>query len=151
MGVIGGSLGLILSLILFVLVTGHGLCHAGEPGKPVRSTAEAVGTAGGPTLTNQISLAVKLRPLQAEAPATVDRPATRPASGNPTLAKPKRAARHSIFDVFTSNEPNLELKGFQAGYGQAYDPESVSLRLRRRNGGTLEEPRYVFIKTCMKF
>lgn len=138
--------------MLFVLAGGYCPCHAGEPVKPVRSPAEAVGaTAGKSALTNQISLAVKLRPLPVETPSLVHQPAAPPTSPQPTLAKAKPGAHGSIFDIFTCNEPNLELKGFQAGYGQAYDAESVSLSLRRRNGGMLEEPRYVFIKTCMKF
>lgn len=67
------------------------------------------------------------------------------------LTERRRPQSGSIFNLFSGDAPNLALKGFEAGYGQAYDPESVSLSLRRRNGATLEEPRYVFIKTCMKF
>jgi hypothetical protein len=120
--------------------------------KPVQSPADAVGTRSGrPPLTNQLCLAVTLRPLHSESAPVIANAEPRPANPKATLSGPKRAPSGSIFNLFTSNEPNLAIKGFEAGYGQAYDPESVSLSLRRRNGGTLEEPRYVFIKTCMKF
>jgi hypothetical protein len=135
-----------------VLALGPHLCNAGDPVKPVQSPADAVGAkAGAPAITNQLSLAVKLRPPAPEvAPAATEKPA--PTAANPKSVISERPRRSgSIFDLFSSSEPNLAIKGIEAGYGQAYDAETVSLSLRRRNGGTLEEPRYLFIKTCMKF
>jgi hypothetical protein len=61
---------------------------------------------------------------------------------------PPAGSLAALFNGLPGNG-NFGFSNFEAGYGQAYEADSIILR--GRNGTTLEEPRYIFFKKIVKF
>lgn len=90
-------------------------------------------------------------------------PATSPALPAATPARPADDAHSAVTVVVLKQDPrastglfsrqpgngNFGFANIEAGYGQAYDCDSIVLR--GRNGTTWEETRYIFFKKVVKF
>jgi hypothetical protein len=104
--------------------------------------------------TNSYSLSFSQRPVNFTLGAVASQAenTSRPNSVNFVVPQKwllvPRGSLRSLFSGQTGNG-NVGIMNFEAGYGQAYDPDAVILR--QRNGTGLEEPRYVFFKRVVKF
>lgn len=100
--------------------------------------------------TNSISLS--LNPLAARTNSSVSPLLHRAEELEPTipvtLVITKKPESPGLFSG-QSTAGSFGLAGFEAGYGQAYDSDSIVLR--GRNGTVWEETRYVFFKKVVKF
>jgi hypothetical protein len=155
---------LALSLILFTWVSSPGICRAGDLASTLK-TSLTVDSTNAPTNgvtvaettlaeTNTFTLSFTQRPIDFNlkgAPAQSGK-TSRAASVGFVLTQRRPAAQGDWFGSFFFNQSgdgNVGFFNMEAGYGQAYDRDSVVLR--GGNGTALEEPRYIFFKRIVKF
>jgi hypothetical protein len=150
--------------MLFTWVSRPGNCRAGDLTSTLAASLTAVSTnaptngitAADPTLadTNAFTLSFSQRPINFSlkgAPAQSGKTSRATFAGF-VLTQSRTAAQADWIGSFFSNQlgdGNVGFFNLEAGYGQAYDRDSVVLR--GRNGTGLEEPRYIFFKRIVKF
>ena len=103
-----------------------------------------------PVITNAFSVSASRRADRAYLPArTLLSPSDDLQPSTPTvIVIKKNAAATGLFSDQGGNG-SFGFANIQAGYGQAYDSDSIVLR--GRNGTAWEETRYVFVKKVIKF
>ena len=99
--------------------------------------------------TNAISLSAKPSETNTNSPANTGW--HRAEDSEPTIPVALVITKKPEPGLFSgpSSAGSFGLAGFEAGYGQAYDSDSIVLR--GRNGTVWEETRYVFFKKVVKF
>jgi hypothetical protein len=153
-----GSPIVIVFLTLATLLIGQRLSQADEPVKLAMvshsTTASTNATKAAPkattTDTNSFSASFQQHPVTTSLPvATTVRPLDNPQPLVPVAALiKKRPAPAGLFSGQPGNG-NFGFANIEAGYGQAYECDSVVLR--GRNGTQYEETRYIFFKKVVKF
>ena len=149
--------------MLVTLVIGQCPGEAGEPVKlalvspsqtssanPTRAVAKAAATD-----TNRTSLSFTQQVVNTSLPASTvghSKDDTYLAHTHIALTKKRPAPPAGSLAAFFSGLPgngNFGMSNFEAGYGQAYNADSIVLR--GRNGTAMEEPRYIFFKKIFRF
>lgn len=156
-----GSPRLTLILIFLTLALSPGIGRAGELAAALQASLSLVAT-NAPAVEaaveepNSYSLSFSQRPVNFALGAVTLRTETENLShaSSVSFVVPQKwllVSRGRLRSFFSgqAGNGNVGLMNFEAGYGQAYDPDSVVLR--SRNGTGLEEPRYVFFKRIVKF
>jgi hypothetical protein len=146
-------------LTLATLILGRHGSPADEPVKlamathsttPFTNVAKVTAKATTPE-TNAFSASFRPTPTTASFPAPVSEAATTDktyAAVAVTALVKKRPVPTGLF-AGQSGNGNFGFANFEAGYGQAYDCDSVVLR--GNNGTATEETRYIFLKKVVKF
>lgn len=152
-----GSPRFVLVLTLATLVIGQYSSRADEPVKlalashvTTSTNATKVSPKVTTTDTNSFSATFHPRPVTVTLPTTTT---ARPLDNAQPLVPvailiKKQPAPSGIFSGQPGNG-NFGFANFEAGYGQAYEPDSIVLR--GRNGTQYEETRYLFFKKVVKF
>lgn len=153
-----GSPGLIVKLLLASLVIGQCAGHAEENVKLTSvATTETNSTNTLTTVpkmsvteTNFLSYSFLPQPAMTNLLATTTNFSKDDFSSVAAIfaLEKKIPGSTSLFSEQPGNG-NFGFANFQAGYGQAYDCDSVLLR--GRNGTAWEEPRYLFVKKVVRF
>ena len=149
---------LIIQLLLASLVIGHSSGRAEEtekPASPVATLLMATNAAGVATeisapATNSLSLSVQLQPVATNSFATTTNRSLSDFSWTAVVIDLEKEDDDTT-GLFPDQPGNghFGFANFQAGYGQAYDSDSIVLR--GRNGTAWEEPRYIFVKKVIRF
>ena len=150
-----GSPRLTVILISLTLVFSQGFGRAGELAAALQASLTPVAT-NTPVVveTNSYSLSFSQRPVNFALGAVTPQKENMPHANSVSFVLPQkwllvpRGPLQPLLSGQTGNG-NVGIMNFEAGYGQAYDRDSVVLH--RRNGTGLEEPRYVFFKRIVKF
>lgn len=150
-----GSPRLTVILIFLVLVFSQGFGRAGELAAALEASLTSV-TTNTPVAveSNSYSLSFSRRPVNFALGTVAPQTEVLPHANSVSFVVPQKwllVSRSRLRSFFSgqAGNGNVGLMNFEAGYGQAYDPDSVILR--QRNGTGLEEPRYVFFKRIVKF
>lgn len=154
-----GSPRLIVVLTLAALVFGRDNCPADEPVKLAMATHATTSSTNAAKVTpktttaetNSFSASFRQPPATASLPVTASGPATTDNNYSAVVVialVKKRPAPTGLFAGQPGNG-NFGFANIEAGYGQAYDCDSVVLR--GNNGTATEETRYIFFKKVVKF
>lgn len=153
-----GSPKVIAVIVLVALAVGRWSSQADEPMKvalasPISHSStntSKIAIKPANSTTNSLSLSFRQHPGNSGLPSSLALPSAgiAPAIETVVVLTKKPVVSHGLFSGQPGNG-NFGFANFEAGYGQAYDCDSILMR--GRNGTTWEETRYVFVKKIVKF